>query len=507
MKFFTSAQISEIDRHTIQNEPILSVNLMERAANAVCDWIISKYSSSSFFRIFAGPGNNGGDALAIARILSKSGFSVALHLVRISDKLSPDAETNLQRFIETVPGKLSIINSIRDFPEISSDEIIIDGLFGSGLNRPLNGLSAQVVKKINHSGAFVIAIDIPSGLFGENNSENIPDNIINASSTLTFQFPKLSFFFSENYKYTGDWEVLPIGLNIKIIDQTYSPYHLIDKKLIQNVYNKRSKFSHKGDFGHGLLIAGSYEKTGAALLAAEACLRSGIGLLTVHIPEKSALPLQSYLPEAMLSIDKSEKFLSEIPEPDKFNSIAIGPGIGLNSATKDAVSMLIKNSKKPIIIDADALNIISENKLLLNKIPANSILTPHIKEFSRLFGTYDDSYKRLEAQIKFSSDYKIIIVLKGAHTSVTTPDGKCYLNSTGNPGMATGGSGDVLTGIILSLLSQGYSPEDSAFFAVYLHGLAGDFASEKMSQESLIASDITKFLCCAFLSLNEPCNE
>lgn len=507
MKFFTSSQISAIDKYTIENEPILSVNLMERAANAVCEWINSKYSSSSFFRIFAGPGNNGGDALAIARILSKSGFSVALHLVKISDKLSPDAETNLQRFSETVPGKLSIMNNIKDFPKISSDEIIIDGLFGSGLNRPLNGLAAQTVKKINLSGATVISIDIPSGLFGEDNSENIPDSIINADFTLTFQFPKLSFFFSENHKYTGEWEILPIGLNKKIIENTHSDYHIIDKKLVQSVFQKRSKFAHKGDFGHGLLIAGSYEKTGAALLAAESCLRSGIGLLTVHIPEKSVLPLQSYLPEAMLSIDKSEKYLSETPELDKFTSIAVGPGIGLNAATKDSVSKLITKSKKPLVIDADALNIISENKSLLNKIPARSILTPHIKEFIRLFGTYADSYKRLEAQIKFSSDYKIIIILKGAYTSVTVPDGRCYLNSTGNPGMATGGSGDVLTGIILSLLSQGYSSEDSAIFAVYLHGLAGDFASGKMSQESLIASDITKYLCYAFQSLNEFCNE
>ncbi|MFH2142034.1 MAG: NAD(P)H-hydrate dehydratase [Bacteroidota bacterium] len=503
MKFFTSAQISEIDKYTIINEPISSIDLMERAAVSISDWLINKFVPDTFFRIFAGPGNNGGDASAVARILAIKGYKVALYIVKTGKNLSPDAETNLQRFIDTVPGKMTYIEKISDFPEIKSEDIIIDGLFGSGLNRTLTGISAKIVSKINKTGAEIISIDIPSGLFGEDNKDNDHGCIIKANQTLSLQFPKLSFLFAENYNFVGDFEILPIGLSKEIINLTPSPYYYVDKEIIKSIYVKRKKYSHKGSYGHALIIAGSNEKTGAAILASKACLRSGVGLLTAHIPVKSGPALQSLLPESMISFDKSEEIITELPELSKYSAIGVGPGLGLEKETKNAVKKLIINSNVPLVIDADALNIISEEKNLLNKVTENSILTPHIKEFSRLFGSFNDSYERINAQIKYSIKHKIIIVLKGANTSISTPDGNCFFNSTGNPGMATGGSGDVLTGIILSLLSQGYKPVESAIFGVYLHGLAGDIASNCLSEESLIASDITNFLGSAFKLINK----
>jgi NAD(P)H-hydrate epimerase len=336
---------------------------------------------------------------------------------------------------------------------------------------------------------------------GENNTGNIPENIIQADFTLTFQFPKISFFFAENEKYVGDWEVLPIRLHPEGIEQTLTNFFLTEGEDVQQIIQKRSRFGHKGTYGHALLIAGSYGKMGAAVLASKACLRSGAGLLTTHVPHLGYSIIQTAVPEAMASIDQHDSFFTEFPGLEQFTAVGVGPGINQKTNTKRALNELLEKSKVPLVIDADALNILAENKTWLEKLPENSILTPHPGEFKRLAGESETSYERLQKQISFSEKYKVIVVLKGAFTTVSTPGGKVYFNSSGNPGMATAGSGDVLTGIILGLLAQGISPENAAIAGVYLHGLAGDLAAQQNSEFALVAGDIIDYLRKAFITL------
>ncbi len=498
MKLFRSKQVVEIDEYTIKNEPILSIDLMERAATQIANWIIKRYNKKYEFKIFVGSGNNGGDALVVARHLAEHFYNVEVFMIKISNKLSIDSETNLLRLKEQKRAKIYYITSDNEIPDFNENAIVLDGLFGSGLSRPLESLAADTVIHINNQNVTVISVDSPSGLFGEDNSTNNRENIIKADYTLTVQFPNVSFMFYENNDFVGEWHVIPIGLHENKIETTETPYVLLENDIIKNIYKKRNKFSHKGNYGHALLISGSYGKMGAAVLASEACLRSGVGLLTTHVPKFGYNIMQTALPEAMISIDNSEKVFSNIPDLKLFNSIGIGPGLGIEKETKMAFEQIITEKKLSMVIDADGLNILAQNKGLLKKLPPKTILTPHPKEFERLFGKFNDSFSKNLAQIEFSKKYNIVIVLKGAHTAITTPDGKCYFNSTGNTGMATAGSGDVLTGIILSFLAQGYKPELAAIFGVYLHGLSADIAVEEIGEEALIAGDISENLGFAF---------
>jgi len=501
MKFFTCKQISEIDQLTMKLEPISSIDLMERASFKVADWLIQNMDHNRPFYFFAGPGNNGGDALAVARILAGSNLKCTVYLADFGRGLKGDPAINWQRLEEQNKVILKKIGSEDAIPEISANAIVIDGLFGSGLNKPLDGLAKQIVKKINHSGAKIISIDIPSGLFGENNSQNDSSGIIRASQTLTFQFPKLSFLFPENAQFVGNWTVLPIGLHPEAIVQTESQYYFLTKEFISGKITKRGKFSHKGTFGHALLIAGSYGKMGAAVLASRACLRSGVGLLTSHVPKRGYEIIQNSVPEAMISIDSSEFIFSEVPDLSPFSAIGIGPGLDRMPETQLALKALLQAKPQKLVIDADALNILSKNRDWYRLLPENSIMTPHPKEFERLAGSSANSYERLQKQLQFSAKYKVIVVCKGAHSCITFPDGRVFFNSTGNPGMATAGSGDVLTGIILGLLAQSYTPEDAVLIGVYLHGLAGDLAATEFGEYSLIAGDIINHLGKAFLQL------
>jgi ADP-dependent NAD(P)H-hydrate dehydratase / NAD(P)H-hydrate epimerase len=501
MKIFRCDQIKKIDDYTVKHEPITSIDLMERAAGQLLNWIRERYRRSDRFRIFVGPGNNGGDGLALARMLYTSRYVVELYYIEFTDKTSGLWELNRHRLKSETNLELKCISSIDDFPLIDSDEIIIDAIFGSGLTRPVEGLPGQIIERINQTGAIVIAVDIPSGLSGEDNSSNNPEHIIKAAITLSFQFPKLAFMFAENSQYTGDWIALPIGLNDKVINDTESPYRYSENSDIEQLIRKRNKFDHKGIFGHGLLISGSEGKMGAAVLGAKAAIRTGIGLMTCHVPSCGNVILQSSVPEAMAIPDKSLFCISEIGTIESYSAVGIGPGIGTAPETQQALHNLVFECKKPIVIDADALNILAINKHWLKLLHPFTILTPHPKEFERLTCKADSGYERLLKQIEFSKEYACIIVLKGAHTSVTTPDGRVFFNSTGNPGMATGGSGDVLTGIILSLLAQGYSPENAAVAGVYLHGCAGDIAADESCYESMNASDIINSIGKAFIKI------
>jgi hydroxyethylthiazole kinase-like uncharacterized protein yjeF len=498
MKIFTSGQIREIDDYTIRYEPVASVDLMERAAGQLFNWYVSKFERAHRIFVFVGPGNNGGDGLALARMLFTARYDVDVHYLKFSDKTSPDWDKNMSRLEAETHVPFNIITERNQFPLISENDIIIDAIFGSGLTRPAAGLAANIIMEINNSFCKKIAVDIPSGLFGEDNSSNNSGSIVCADYTLSFQFPKLSFMFPENGKYTGEWVVLPIGLDRNAINSTLSPYSLVESFDVLPLLKTRDRFAHKGNFGHGLLISGSSGKTGAAVLGALAALRSGIGLLTCHVPSAAGIVINSSVPEAMVSHDRSGEYISQIGPTDSYSAVGVGPGLGTDIATQDAFHRLLLECKKPMVIDADALNILSQNKDWYKFLNNAMILTPHPKEFERLAGKSANGFERLSRQILFSTSHKCIVILKGANTTVTTGSGAVFFNSTGNPGMATAGSGDVLTGILLSLLAQGYDPANAAIAGVFLHGLAGDIAAEEGSYESLIASDIINCLGKAF---------
>ena len=500
-KIFSSEQVKGIDQYTIFNEPIASIDLMERAAGTVFQWILNHYENTKKVNVFVGPGNNGGDGLALSRMLAGEKYSVSVYWVKFTENCSKNWGINFQRLKDQGIADIGILTRTDKKSQISADYLVIDAIFGSGLSRPLEGFPAEIVDHINASGANVISIDMPSGLFGEDNSGNNPNHIIKANYTLSFQFPKLSFFFADNEEFVGEWSVLPIGLHPEIINSTDTGYNFLTGSFVKSKLKIRSKFSHKGTFGHALLISGIYGRMGAAVLASRACLRTGTGLITAHVPRKGYDILQNSVPEAMISLDESDNIFTGIPDLDQYSAVGIGPAIGLKDSTQKAFRELLKTINVPLVIDADGINILGENKELLKQLPKNTILTPHPKEFERIAGKTSNGFKQIQRLVELSVKYQIFIVLKGAHTTIALPDGSCYFNTTGNPGMATAGSGDVLTGIILSLLGQGYNPGDAAVTGVYLHGLAGDSAAVETGEESLIANDIIDYLGTAFNEL------
>ncbi|RPH33238.1 MAG: NAD(P)H-hydrate dehydratase [Bacteroidales bacterium] len=501
MKIFLTSQIREIDKLTIETEPISSINLMERAADAIFRWFAENINSSCKVYVFAGSGNNGGDGLALARMLIEVGYSVSVCLLE-SASLSADCKDNLIRLKRQGIVIPYIINGEVDFPVFDSNSVIVDALFGSGLTRPLAGVSAKLVEYINNSQVRIVAIDMPSGLLGEENPFPNQNSAVKASITLTLQFPKLCFFFTENNQHVGKFVVLPIGLNPDSIRSTLTHYQYLDISSVSSIIRSRNNFSHKGDYGHCLIIAGSKGMMGASVLASTACIKTGSGLVTAHVPKIGGSIFQQSIPEIMVEEDNDDLCFTAVNSIAKYAAIAIGPGLGKAPATIDGFTRLIKNVKHPIIIDADALNIIAENQNLFDSIPAMSILTPHPREFDRLFGESESGYQRLLRAIEKAAQHNMVIVLKGAHTQIVCPDGSVFFNSTGNPGMATGGSGDVLTGIITSLLGQGYDSVSSSILGVYLHGLAGDLAAQKRGMESLTASDIIRHIGDAFNVIN-----
>ena len=500
MKFFTTTQIRQLDQYTIEHEPISSIDLMERAANALYGSFTGIFSNSVPVCILAGQGNNGGDALALARLLLKSNYQVSVYLI-YSGSLSADCETNRQRLQSAYPSSIKELKEEFAVPIIPKDSVLVDGLFGSGLSRPLGGIFEQTVTWMNQSEHRIVAIDIPSGLSGEENKPTDKSVIVKANITLSLQFPKLAFLLAENAPFVGQLKILDIGLHPEAIETTTSNLYYLEEKDITPFLKSRSEFSHKGTFGHALIVAGSKGMAGASVLSSLAALRSGAGLVTVHGPAANRIIVQTSIPEVIFRSDTSDEIISHIDSHDMFSAIAIGPGIGTLPVTAGMLHEFLVKTNNPCVIDADALNIISMQKDLLQHIPKNSILTPHPKEFERLFGECNSSYERIMKAQKASKIYGFIIVLKGAHTVIAIPNGNLYFNSTGNSGMSTAGSGDVLTGILAGLLAQGYSPEETALTGVYLHGRAGDLALRHETKESLIAGDIISSLGDSFRSI------
>lgn len=494
MKLLTSKLQKQADAYTIEHEPILSINLMERAAGLMSEIITRHWDNSHRIIVFAGPGNNGGDALAIARMLHLKGYPVEAFLFSVGKELSPDCAANANRLREVGCQQFSEIINAFNSPKLTDSDIIIDGLFGIGLTKALEGGFASVVHYMNQSPASIVSVDVPSGLMCEDNSFNNRNAIVRADLTLTIHQPKLSFLFAENEEFVGEWVAIPIGTHSRFLEDVNTPYHLLETSDVTSLIHPRKKFAHKGNFGHALLIAGASGMAGAAVLAARAALRSGVGLLSVHVPKNSLSTIQTAVPEAMASIDFDERIFSSPLDLDAYQSVGIGPGLGQDPVTETAVLRQTSLCYMPLVLDADALNIFSNYRSRMDDIPQKSILTPHPKELERLVGNCNNSYERLIKAKDLSERLQSYVILKGAWTVIITPEGQCYFNPTGNPGMAKPGSGDVLTGILTALLAQGYSPEDTCKLGVYVHGLAGDLAKEAKGEIGMTVQDIIDYL-------------
>ena len=497
MKIFSAEQIRKCDTYTIENEPVSSLSLMERAALCCADWLATHYAKAEYFYIFCGNGNNGGDGLAIARLLYQKGFNVDVFVDKKNENFTSDAKSNFE-FLKGISGI-----DVHDFDDLQplsldNDYVIIDALFGTGLNRKVEGKSADLIHRLNKICIPKISIDIPSGLFADRLHE--PDSaVFIADHTLSFQFWKKSFLHPETGFFCGKIHVLDIGVSAEFISTELSDQFVIDLSLITAIYRPRNEFSHKGNYGKTMLITGSFGKMGAAVLSTHAALKAGSGITYTLAPKCGYVILQTTCPEAMYRYG-GEDFINKI-EVDEESVVGMGPGLGQNPETAEALLTFLLDYKKPLVLDADALNIISKSPAHLKLIPANSVITPHPREFERLFGRSENSFGRLEIAKQKAGDLGIFIVLKDHHTQIITPAQKVYYNVTGNSGMAKGGSGDVLLGIIVALLAQRYAPEQAAILGVWLHGSAGDRAAEKHSKESMLASDLVMELGNVFSSL------
>lgn len=515
MKIFSAEQIKRGDAYTIMQEPISSVHLMERAAARCAQAVLEKYASQNTLLMLCGPGNNGGDGLVIARLVKPYFKDVHVFCLGNPENRSFDFIENYNKLQLTgiKPIALDTEDAWESFYACLQiqDIRIGDALFGTGLSKPIleDGYYSQVIDAINDSSARVFAVDIPSGLFADSN-RHIDEKgyVLKAEHTFTFEQPKLSFLFSENEAFTGTVSLVPIGIHADFKAQNESNAFYLTHADAADLLKNSSTFQHKGSFGHALLVGGSKGKAGSIGLSAKACLATGAGLASVLVTEKVLPSVQAFVPEAMCISSGENNFIAQIPAlPATISVLGIGPGLGTEKETVLVLKRFLAEKNLPFVLDADALNILSENKQWLSFLPQNTILTPHPKEFDRLTQNHETAFSRWQTQLDFSKRYQVYVVLKGAYTSITTPFGHTFFNSTGNPGMATAGSGDVLTGIITSLLAQAYTAIDAAVLGVYVHGLAGDIAYGKKGREALLASDIIDSLAPAFHQLHATKNK
>jgi hydroxyethylthiazole kinase-like uncharacterized protein yjeF len=499
MKIFTTEQIKKADQFTIENEPVESFDLMERAAKQVFKWLKKTFNKRTHFDVFCGSGNNGGDGLAVARMLIEADYAVKVWFVNLG-KTSADNHINRNR-LEAINADFFEVNE-NNYAQIKVAGVVIDAILGAGLTRPVSGWLANLVASLNQETVPKVSVDIASGLFAENNDENTGETF-QPDYTLTFEMEKLAFQFPENQKYVGVLKVMPIQLSSIFISKESTSYFITSEFAIKRMHKKGSSFAYKNTFGHALLVSGSTGKMGASVLCAKACIKSGAGLVSVHIPGNGNDILQISVPEVMTIPDSSTDVVSDMLDVSIYQSIGVGPGLGQCEKVFYVLKNILGNSKKPMVIDADAINVLASNPELLEKIPVGSILTPHLGEWKRMIGDWSGGYNRLQTTQAFSRTYNVCVILKGAKSSIICPDGEVYFNSTGNSGMATAGSGDVLTGILTGLLAQGYAPKKAAILGVYIHGLAGDFALKDGSRESLTSSDIITRLGKAFQTICE----
>ena len=501
MKLLSATQMREADQITLRNQNISSTELMERAAGQCFNFIHERLQGAPVpFRIFCGLGNNGGDGLAIARMLIKHGYVVHIYIVNFSDNRSADFMVNYN-LLQDMGNWPQQLRSEADFPVIAKDDIIIDAIFGIGLSKPMPKWVCALVKRINEAKAFTVAIDIPSGLCTDRAPFDT-DAVIYANTVLTFQCPKLVFYLPETGVYVQDIEVLDIGLDTEYLDRVEPVGLRMGKQEILRLYQPRERFAHKGTYGHVLTIGGSYGKIGSMILSTKAGLCSGAGLVTAYIPKCGYTSVQTAVPEAMVITSPEDSYLNQInyEEIIKPTVIAVGMGMGTEVETQTAFLEFLKKCEMPIVIDADGLNCLAKNPEGLSDIPNNSVLTPHPGELERLIGNWADDFDKLNKAKAFSKEFNCILVIKGANTIIVHND-KLYCNSTGNPGMASAGMGDVLSGIISSLIAQRYDPLQAAIMGVYLHGSAADIAVRTSSYQGLTAGIVIETIGKAFLDL------
>lgn len=505
MKILSATQLKTVDALTIERQQITSIDLMERVATICTEKISSLLTEDTAVLVFCGMGNNGGDGLAIARLLFEQGRMIQVVVVRHTENFSEDAHVNFDRLPESLKKTLITIRTENDADQLQIKENtrVIDALLGTGTNKPMTGVLKAITHKINHSPCTVISIDVPSGLMIDSSSVAFQDTCIRADLVLSLQLPKLAYLFPENKTIVPHFECMDIGLDQQALLEQQSAYYFAEQQDISALLVPRSKFSHKGTYGHSLLLAGSNGTSGAAIIAAEACLRSGAGLLTVHSTKQTIDALSYRLPEAMSQTDAHDSFITFCDNLSPYRAIGFGPGVGTATATQQLLKSVIQRAQGKLIIDADGLNILAENKTWLEFLPKDTILTPHPKEFERLTGPSDTHFDRLQKARAFAARYACILILKDTYTHVCMPDGSVVFNATGNPGLAKGGSGDCLTGIILGLLTRGYTPPQAALIGTFVHGFAADLCSETMSQESLLITDVIRQLPVAFKQLEQ----
>lgn len=502
MKIFTAQQLKALDVATMKAQNVSSFELVERAGSRVTERILEKYPQQTDFVVIAGVGKNGADGVVIARKLIEAGKNCEIVILNYSKNHSPELLHALEKLNMHNP-KLAFVNDKSKIGELDKSVILIEAIMGAGLNRALTGLLLESVEYLNTIDVKKkVSIDLPAGLSAD--GLNFGNSIFRADETFTFELPKLSLMLASNYNYTGEVEIIKIDLDQEFINSTKTNYNLLDKENVKKYLPlKRGKFSHKGDYGHVLIVAGSKGKTGAAVLSAKSALRTGSGLVTTYTPKASIQIVQTAIPEAMNKVDKGENYIENYSlDSNDYNTVAVGSGIGTGKKSTKALTDILKATHKPMVIDADAITILGKNLKLMELVPKKSIFTPHPGEFDRLVGESSSSINRLEKQVNFATRYGIILVLKGAHTSIVLPSGKVYFNSTGNPAMATAGMGDVLTGVIASLLGQGLKPHYSALLGVYLHGLAGDLTAGEW-QLGILANELADRIPTAFNELSE----
>ncbi len=500
MKVFSRTQMQAADAATIKTQNITSLQLMERAATEVFRLMHERLQGAQIpIHVFCGIGNNGGDGLVISRLLLEQGYQVHTYIVNFSDKRSENFLTNYDKLKEIAKEWPHQLKSVEDFPTIQHDAMVVDAILGIGLNRPLVPWVGALIKHINKSRAFTLAIDVPSGLYMDKGPDD-PEEVIYANTTLTFQLPKLVFFLPGTGIYTQDLEVIDIGLDIDFIRNVKEEATLISKNEVLSIYRPREKYAHKGSFGHALIIGGSYGKIGSVILATKAALRIGAGLTTTYVPVCGYTALQTAVPESMVLTDRDQEQITAITYDFEPTVIGVGPGLGTTKKTITAFEAFLKTCKSSLVIDADGLNILGENPELLKLLPKQTVLTPHAKELERLLGVWKDDFDKIAKAKEFSKKYDCIVVIKGANTITVAAD-QLFINTSGNPGMATAGSGDVLTGVVTGLIAQGYNPLHAAVFGVYMHGSAGDLAIQKTSYQGLLAGDIVVHLGKSYLEL------
>lgn len=498
MKILSAEQLYQADRVTIEKGKMTSADLMERAATLCFQWIHNRLQGSNIpIKVFCGTGNNGGDGLVIARHLKQHGYNVSTHVVNCSNKRSQDFLTNYER-LKALGVWPEMITCKTELPDISENDMVIDAIFGLGLSRPPKDIIKEVIQHMNASNAYILSIDVPSGMYANSAIED-KEAVVRAYHTLTFQTPKLAFLLPENKDYLVSFSVIDIGLDAEFIMNLEADAFTIEKQDVLPMYKPREDFSHKGDYGHALIIGGSYGKIGAVSLASRAALCIGSGLVTAYIPKCGYQVLQTSLPEVMVETDAHDQ-IEKINSKVDANAIGIGIGLGTSTKTLNGFKEFLQHNKTPLVVDADAINLLAKDKVLLKLIPQGSVLTPHPKEFERLVGECKDDFDKLDKLKKLASKLKSVVLLKGRYTAIAFED-TLFFNQTGNPGMATGGTGDVLTGMIAGLLAQGYTAFEAVIFGVFLHGLSADVAMRDLTYETFTASDCIDYLPEAFKEL------